>query len=150
MQNQFHSYTVPFQTLTGFTGVLLWAVMMAIFIFAHPLVRRNAFNFFWLVHQLYVVLYFLCLIHGLARITAEPQFWIFFLIPGIVYTLDKIVTLRTAYMELDILETELLPSDVIRVRFYRPPNMKVGIVCPKPSDITTSTAARCCPASGSG
>ena len=108
--------------------MLLWAVMMAIFIFAHPLVRRNAFNFFWLVHQLYVVLYFLCLIHGLARITAEPQFWIFFLIPGIVYTLDKIVTLRTAYMELDILETELLPSDVIRVRFYRPPNMKVGIV----------------------
>ena len=28
-------------------------------------------------------------------------------------------------MELDILETELLPSDVLRIRFYRPPNMKV-------------------------
>ena len=28
-------------------------------------------------------------------------------------------------MELDILETELLPSDVLKIKFYRPPNMKV-------------------------
>ena len=28
-------------------------------------------------------------------------------------------------MKLDILETELLPSDVVKVKFYRPPNMKV-------------------------
>ena len=34
-------------------------------------------------------------------------------------------TLRTRYMKLDILETELLPSDVVKVKFYRPPNMKV-------------------------
>ena len=25
-------------------------------------------------------------------------------------------------MELDVLETELLPSDVIKITFYRPPN----------------------------
>ena len=28
-------------------------------------------------------------------------------------------------MELDVLETELLPSDVLKIKFYRPPNMKV-------------------------
>jgi len=27
-------------------------------------------------------------------------------------------------MTLDILETELLPSDVIKINFYRPPNFK--------------------------
>jgi dual oxidase len=27
-------------------------------------------------------------------------------------------------MELDILETTLLPSDVIKIKFYRPPNFK--------------------------
>ena len=43
--------------------------------------------------------------------------WLFFIIPGLIYTLDKIITHRTRYMELDILETELLPSDVIRIRF---------------------------------
>jgi dual oxidase len=49
----------------------------------------------------------------------------FFIVPGIIYVLDKIVTLRTRYIALDILETELLPSDVLKVKFYRPPNMKV-------------------------
>lgn len=114
-----------FQTLTGITGVTLWITMSAIFIFAHPMVRSKAYNFFWKVHQLYVLLYFLCMIHGLQRITSAPLFWVYFIFPALVYTFDKIVTFRTAYMELDILETELLPSDVLRIRFYRPPNMKV-------------------------
>lgn len=47
------------------------------------------------------------------------RFWIFFVGPGIIYTLDKIISLRTRYMELDIIETELLPSDVVKVKFYR-------------------------------
>ena len=36
----------------------------------------------------------------------------------------QVVSLRTKYMALDVLETELLPSDVIKVKFYRPPNFK--------------------------
>merc|ERR1719266_3062111 len=114
-----------FQTLTGISGVILWATMLAIFIYALPFVRKRAYNFFWKVHQLYVLLYFLCIVHGLARITSAPQFWIFFCVPCVIYTLDKVITLRRSYMELDILETELLPSDVIKVKFYRPPSMKV-------------------------
>lgn len=114
-----------FQTLTGISGVGLWIVVCFIFIFAHPRVRKKAFNYFWMVHQLYVVLYLLSLVHGLARITGEPRFWIFVVLPGLIYTFDKVITLRTRYMELDILETELLPSDVIKIKFYRPPNMKV-------------------------
>merc|ERR1719412_1189069 len=66
----------------------------------------------------------LSIVHGLARITSAPQFWIFFCVPCVIYTMDKVITLRRSYMELDILETELLPSDVIKVKFYRPPSMK--------------------------
>ncbi|XP_046679008.1 dual oxidase isoform X1 [Homalodisca vitripennis] len=113
-----------FQTITGITGVMLFCVMVIIFVFAHPLIRKKAYKFFWLTHSLYVILYLLCLIHGLARITGPPRFWMFFIIPGIIYTLDKIVSLRTKYLALDVLETELLPSDVIKIKFYRPPNFK--------------------------
>lgn len=113
-----------FQTITGVTGVLLFIVMCIIFIFAHPMIRRKAYKFFWATHQLYVVLYILSLMHGLARLTGSPRFWIFFIGPGIVYTLDKIISLRTRYMELDIIETELLPSDVVKIKYYRPPNFK--------------------------
>ena len=49
----------------------------------------------------------------------------YFIVPGVIFVLDKVVTLRTRYIALDILETELLPSDVLKVKFYRPPNMKV-------------------------
>jgi len=69
-------------------------------------------------------MYVLMLLHGLARITGPPKFWKYFVGPGIVFVLDKVVSLRTKYMALDILETELLPSDVLKVKFYRPPNFK--------------------------
>lgn len=36
----------------------------------------------------------------------------------------QVVSLRTKYMALDVVETELLPSDVIKIKFYRPPNFK--------------------------
>ncbi|XP_037789559.1 dual oxidase-like [Penaeus monodon] len=113
-----------FQTITGLTGVALFIIMCIIFIFAHPIIRRKAYKFFWAAHQLYILLYILSLLHGLARLTGAPRFWIFFVGPGIIYTLDKIISLRTRYMELDIIETELLPSDVVKVKFYRPPNFK--------------------------
>ena len=105
-------------------GFLLYCIIIITYIFAHPTVRKRAYKFFWMSHQLYIMLYFLCLVHGLARITSPPKFWIFFVLPGTVYILDKAVSLRRCYMELDILETVLLPSDVIKIKFYRPPNFK--------------------------
>ena len=41
-----------------------------------------------------------------------------------MFLLDKVVSLRGSSLELDILDTEILPSDVIKVKFYRPPNYK--------------------------
>ncbi|KAF6209306.1 hypothetical protein GE061_015053 [Apolygus lucorum] len=113
-----------FQTITGITGVLLFIVMTIIFVFAHPTIRKKAYKFFWSAHSLYIVLYLLCLVHGLARLTGPPRFWIFFIVPGIIYALDQVVSVRTKYMALDVLETELLPSDVIKLKFFRPPNFK--------------------------
>ncbi|XP_045463309.1 dual oxidase [Harmonia axyridis] len=113
-----------FQTITGVTGILLYVIMCIIVIFAHPTIRKKAYNYFWSTHSLYIGLYLLSLIHGLARLTGPPRFWIFLLVPGIIYILDKIVSLRTRYIPLDVIETELLPSDVIKVLFYRPPNFK--------------------------
>lgn len=110
--------------IAGLTGVLLFVIMCVIIVFAHPIVRKKAYKFFWFTHSLYVLLYALCLVHGLARLTGPPRFWMFFLGPGIVFTLDKVVSMRTRYIPLDVLETELLPSDVIKIKFYRPPNLK--------------------------
>lgn len=111
-------------SLTGVTGVLLFIIMCLIFIFAHPTIRKKAYKFFWNIHSLYIFLYMLCMIHGLARLTGPPRFWMYFIGPAIIYTLDKAVSLRTKYMALDVIQTDLLPSDVIKIKFYRPPNLK--------------------------
>lgn len=104
-------------------------MIATIFIFAHPRIRQKAYSYFWMTHSLYIFLYITMFIHGLAKITGvsflgfclwikilktvllqEPKFWIFFIVPGVIFILDKIVSLQTKYMELDILETDLLPS----------------------------------------
>ncbi|KAI4469864.1 nadph oxidase [Holotrichia oblita] len=113
-----------FETITGSTGVLLFVIMCIIFVFAHPTIRKRAYNFFWATHSLYILLYGISLIHGVARLTGAPRFWLFFIGPGIIFALDKVVSLRTKYIPLDVIETELLPSDVIKIKFYRPPNLK--------------------------
>jgi dual oxidase len=139
-----------FYTVPGATGLTLYAFVCLIFIFAHPKVRTKAFSYFWSVHQLYVVFYAVTLLHGMAKLTGvritiiisfttdillirqsishfinqTPRFWIFFIVPAIVFTLDKVISLQTRYMELDILHTDLLPSDVTLVKFARPPNFK--------------------------
>ena len=111
-----------FKTLAGVTGILLYSVCCLIFIFSHAKVREKAYNVFWIAHQFYIALFVLSLLHGLQRLTAAPTFWLFFVGPATVFVIDKIVSLRRGYMELDVLETELLPSDVIKITFYRPPN----------------------------
>ena len=69
---------------------MLYSVVCIIFLFAHPLIRKKAYRFFWLSHQLYVLFYILCMLHGLGRITAAPKFWIFFAFPGVVFICDKV------------------------------------------------------------
>lgn len=81
----------------GLTGILLFVIMTIIFVFAHPTVRQKAYKFFWSTHSLYVVLYALCLVHGLARLTGSPRFWIFFIGPAVIYALDKVI-LQTFFL----------------------------------------------------
>lgn len=63
-----------FGTVTGITGVMLFAILMIIYIFAHPLIRRKAYYYFWSAHSLYVLLYILSLFHGLAKLTGVSTF----------------------------------------------------------------------------
>ena len=107
-----------FKTLAGVTGILLYSVCCLIFIFSHAKVREKAYNVFWISHQFYIALFVLSLLHGLQRLTAAPTFWLFFVGPATVFVIDKIVSLRRGYMELDVLETELLPSSVIRLWYW--------------------------------
>lgn len=72
---QFESDSKPtfsfwiFGTVTGITGVVLFVVVCVIFIFAHPKIRQKAYSYFWMTHSCYILLYILCIVHGLAKLT---------------------------------------------------------------------------------
>lgn len=145
----------------GLTGVLLYIICAIMAVFSFRTVREKAYSYFWATHQLYVVVYAMSLLHGLQRLTSQPMFWAFLVGPLVIFVVDKvrpkgdaslelgfdlllvsaqIISLRRGYVELDVLETEILPSEVIKVTFYRPPNFTY---------LSGQWARMCCPAIGS-
>lgn len=74
-RNYFHStHELPkfhywcWQTITGFTGVILTLLMALIYIFAQTPVRRSLYNWFWHIHSLYPVFFIFLVMHGAGRL----------------------------------------------------------------------------------
>ncbi|GMR43024.1 hypothetical protein PMAYCL1PPCAC_13219 [Pristionchus mayeri] len=111
-------------TLTGITGILLVAVMSIIYVFAIPQFMRRAYHAFRLTHLLNIAFYALTFLHGLPRLLDSPKFAYFVTGPIIIFIIDKIMGLRQDYKNLDIIDADLLPSDIIRIKFKRPATFK--------------------------
>lgn len=99
-----------FETVTGTTGLILWIMCSVVYVFAHRTVRQFAYSYFWSTHKLYYAIYALTLLHGSSKLTGSPRFWIFFMLPAILFAIDQLISLKTKLQELQIVETELLPS----------------------------------------
>eukprot|EP00117_Sycon_ciliatum_P014232 scpid13674/ scgid14577/ Dual oxidase 1; Large NOX 1; Long NOX 1; NADPH thyroid oxidase 1; Thyroid oxidase 1 len=113
-----------FGTLTGMTGFLLTLVVATMYIFALPVVRQYLYFVFWKIHQLYVVLYILLILHGTGKLVQLPIFQWYFLAPVVCYTLDRLISLSRKKVEITVLKAELLPSDVTHLQFRKPDNFQ--------------------------
>ncbi|XP_064609284.1 dual oxidase 2-like [Liolophura sinensis] len=111
-----------YQTITGFTGVVLTLIVVIMYVFASQYARRHVFKAFWFTHSFYVLLYIFMVLHGSGRLVQDPLFHYFFLGPAILFTLDKIVSFSMKKVELSVVRAELLPSDVTHLEFKRPLN----------------------------
>lgn len=109
-----------FETVPGMTGVLLLLVLAIMYVFASHHFRRHSFRGFWLTHHLYSVLYALLIIHGSYALIQLPSFYIYFLVPAIIYVGDKLVSLSRKKVEISVVKAELLPSGVTYLQFQRP------------------------------
>jgi len=108
------------ETVTGLTGIALWCVMCVMYIFATQYARRHVFKWFWNTHQLYVLLYILMVLHGCGRLVQFPIFYLFFIGPAVLFTLDKLISISRKKAEISVVRAELLPSDVTYLEFKRP------------------------------
>ncbi|XP_075432016.1 dual oxidase 1-like isoform X2 [Ascaphus truei] len=109
-----------FQTIPGFTGVLLLAVLAMMYVFASHHFRRISFRGFWVTHHLYVLLYILIMFHGSFGLLQQPRFYVYFMFPAIVFVGDSLISLSRKKTEISVTKAELLPSDVTHLRFQRP------------------------------
>ncbi|XP_056356009.1 NADPH oxidase 5 [Oenanthe melanoleuca] len=101
------------------TGLALLALLLAMLACSSPCVRRGGhFEVFYWSHLSYIPVWFLLLLHG-------PHFWKWFLIPGSLFFLEKVLgwVWRRAG-DLHILEAKLLPSKVTHLVIQRPKSFR--------------------------
>ncbi|KAK2842412.1 hypothetical protein Q5P01_012612 [Channa striata] len=109
-----------FQTVPGMTGVLLLFAFSFMYVFASHYFRRISFRGFWITHYLYIVVYILTVIHGSFALLQEPRFYIYLIPPGLLFLLDKLISLSRKKVEIPVVRAELLPSGVTHLEFKRP------------------------------
>ncbi|XP_054858275.1 dual oxidase 2 [Eublepharis macularius] len=109
-----------FETIPGMTGVLLLVILAIMYVFATHYFRRISFQGFWITHHLYVVLYILVIIHGSYALIQQPRFHIYFIVPALIYSADKLISLSRKKVEIGVVKAELLPSGVTHLQFQRP------------------------------
>lgn len=109
-----------FLTMTGFSAFLVTLVTIVIFVFAVQYARRHTFQAFWFTHHWYVIFYILTFLHGSGRLVQDPLFGNFFLGPGIVFAIDQIISVSRRKVEVSVVRSDILPSNVIGVYFKRP------------------------------
>lgn len=100
---------------TGFALIIILTVM---FICSQKFVRRGGcFEIFYWTHLLYVPFWILLILHG-------PNFWKWFIVPGIIYLIERILRLtlmRSERGKTYISSGLLLPSKVTHLVIKRPP-----------------------------
>nr|XP_032809051.1 dual oxidase 1-like [Petromyzon marinus] len=110
----------------GFTGVLILAVLAAIYIFSSQFSRSKSFNAFWWCHQLYVLLYILkqTILHGSGGLVQAPFFYKYLLPPALIFLGDRLISLSRRKVEITVVKVELLPSGVTHLQLKRPQGFK--------------------------
>ncbi|CAN8187312.1 unnamed protein product [Coccothraustes coccothraustes] len=101
------------------SGLALLALLLAMLACSSPCVRRGGhFEVFYWSHLSYIPVWFLLLLHA-------PHFWKWFLIPGSLFVLEKVLgwVWRRAG-DLHILEAKLLPSKVTHLVIQRPKSFR--------------------------
>ncbi|XP_069480335.1 NADPH oxidase 5 [Ambystoma mexicanum] len=101
--------------LASITGVVLQLLICLTLVCSSTFVRKGGhFEVFYWTHLSYIWVWVLLVLHG-------PQFWKWFLVPGLMFLLEKVIGIAVSHIGgLYIVETNLLPSKVTHLVIKRP------------------------------
>ncbi|KAH6921619.1 hypothetical protein HPB50_003609 [Hyalomma asiaticum] len=101
------------------TGWVLLVVLMVMVVCSLPCLRRSGrFEVFYFTHLLYTVFWFFLILHA-------PNFWKWFLVPGLMLTMEMLVRacrFFSSYGMTTVLKGVILPSKVIHLVLKKPPD----------------------------
>ncbi|KAJ8926850.1 hypothetical protein NQ314_020701 [Rhamnusium bicolor] len=130
-RNYFHAtHELPkfhywcWQTMTGFTGIILTLIFTVMYIFALPIIRRKIYNWFWYTHNLYPLFFIFFILHGTGRLIQPPFTYYFLLGPLILFTLDTLISVSRKKIEIPVIHADILPSNVTKLEFQKPDNFQ--------------------------
>jgi predicted ferric reductase len=108
-------------TIPGITGLLMILILTAIFATAlKKSFRDSNFNTFWFVHHLFLIFYALLIIHGTLALVYFPLFWIFFIIPGLIYGVEKVTRVLRTKQRVAVVQGEIKKSNIIFLKMEKP------------------------------
>ncbi|XP_077173403.1 NADPH oxidase 5 isoform X3 [Paroedura picta] len=105
-----------FYGTASLSGLLLQVLIGLVLVCSHPFIRKSGhFEVFYWTHLSYIFIWALLIIHS-------PNFWKWFLVPGFLFLLEKILGVALKHIRgLHIVEIHLLPSKVTHLVIKRPP-----------------------------
>ncbi|ERN06474.1 hypothetical protein AMTR_s00058p00013380, partial [Amborella trichopoda] len=148
------SYVEILATTEVATGICMVAMMVAAFLTATQLPRRNpaalpwpfrritGFNVFWYSHHLFILVYALLIVHSMllffTKDNMEKTTWMYIAIPIIIYVGERIIRInRSNHYDCNVLEAVIYPGKVLSLKLRKPKGfhyrsgMYVFLQCPQ-------------------
>ncbi|KAG8440805.1 hypothetical protein GDO86_006516 [Hymenochirus boettgeri] len=100
------------------TGIFLQLLICLVLVCSSTFVRKGGyFEVFYWTHLSYMWIWLLLFLH-------TPKFWKWFLVPGLLFLLEKLFGAVSRTGDLYIVEVHLLPSKVTHLVIKRPPSFQ--------------------------
>jgi NAD(P)H-flavin reductase len=98
--------------------------MFIIYAAAFDNVKNTKFEYFWYTHHLFTAFFVLCLMHG--RGYWSPNFWKWFLVPGVLYGLERLFRFLKSRKPVSLLSVTMMRPNVISLEFEKAGPFKDG------------------------
>lgn len=129
------AYKTSFLSIPGGTGHVATIVMLLMYTSAVSRVRRPMFEVFWYTHHLFIVFYAMLIFHGFASILEKPSFWYWFIVPGLLYIIERILRVVRGKQDTILKMAVAHPSKVLEMQmqktsFNYKPGQYLFLACP--------------------
>jgi predicted ferric reductase len=119
-------YEVAYLLLPTSTGFLLLIIMMLLYSGAWKKLRNSNFENFWYSHHLFIPFFGLLLGHGAQNLLEKTTFYFYFIIPGTLYTIERLIRFKRSRTVVTLLKVRKHAGDVLEVQMRTPTIYKAG------------------------